>query len=282
MSNTPNRSELIVVDPKKRKSFPDIKELFRYKDLFVVLAWRDLRVRYAQTFLGLIWTLIQPLATLAIMVLIFQRALNVDTGDVPYVLFSFAGISAWTYFSFVFKESGNSIIGAGEMIKKIYFPRLVIPLSKAVVGLVDYAVTLLILGFLMIWFSYSPGPAILLLPLFIFMTIICSLTFGIWVSALTIRYRDLQHVVPFVVQFGLFATPVAYPTELVIQRIPKWASILYYLNPMAGVVDGFRWCLFGGSPPHELAYVSYLVIAIMFIGSLYYFKRTERIMADVI
>ena len=282
MSNSPIKLERIVVDPSKRRNFPDLKELLRYKDLFLVLAWRDLRVRYAQTFLGLAWTLIQPLATLAIMILIFSIGMNVESNGVPYPLFAFSGISVWTYFSFVLKESGNSVIGAGEMIKKIYFPRLVIPISKAVVGLVDYLVTLVLLSILMVWYQWIPGPEVIFLPILLVATMISSLTIGIWISALTIRYRDLKHIVPFLVQFGLFATPVAYPSEIVIQRIPTWASTLYYLNPMAGVVDGFRWCLFGGSPPNELAYVSYGVVAVLFVSSLFYFRKTERIMADVI
>ena len=282
MSKSSIHSFKTIVDPKKRNNFPDLKELFRYRDLFLVLAYRDLKVRYAQTFLGLAWALFQPIATLAAMMLIFQKALDIDTGDVPYVLYAFSGISAWTYFAFVLKESGNSVIGAGHVIKKIYFPRLIIPLSKAVVGLVDYCITLVLLTGMMIWYSYVPGPEIFLLPLFILATIISSLTVGIWVSALSIRYRDLQHIIPFFVQFGLFVTPVAYPSELLIERIPKWASFLYYLNPMAGVVDGFRWCLFGGSPPHQLALFSYGVVVVFFIGSLYYFRRSERTLADIV
>lgn len=250
--------------------------------MFLVLTYRDIRVRYVQTFLGLSWALFQPIANLIVMILIFQKALDVDTGNVPYVLYAFAGITAWTYFAFVLKESGQSLIHSSEMIKKIYFPRLIIPLSKAMVGLVDYTIALLILLVLMLWYSHYPGPMIFLLPVFVLATVICSLTVGIWVSALSIRLRDIQHLVPFMVQFGLFATPVAYPSKLVVAQLPKWASTLYYLNPMAGVVDGFRWCLFGGTPPHYLAYVSYGAMIVLLLLGLMYFRRTERVIADLI
>jgi len=271
-----------VVDASKRRYFPDILELFRYKDLLIILAYRDIRVRYAQTVLGLAWTLLEPLATLLISVLIFQKAIQVDTGDIPYVLFAFAGISAWSYFAYILKESGRSIIDASQMIKKIFFPRLAIPVSKAVVGMVDYVVTLLLLTILMISYSYVPGPNWFMLPVFILATMITALTVGIWVGALTIRYRDLQHVVPFFVQFGFFATPIAYPKELVLERIPEWASFVYYLNPMAGIVDGIRWSLFDTAPPDAHSYISYAVILILLITGLFYFKKIERVMADLV
>ena len=271
-----------VVDSDKQKLSLNLRELFNYRDLFLILAYRDLRVRYAQTFLGFLWAFLQPAATLLIFTVVFGKAVKVDTGGVPYPLFAIAGMTAWTYFAFVLNQSGNSIIGAQEMVKKIYFPRLVIPLSKAVVGFVDFAIAFLILAVLMLIYSYMPSANIVYLPIFILLTIISALAVGIWLSALTIRYRDFQHVVPFLVQFGLYATPTAYPAETIIRNLPDWAVAIYYLNPMAGVVEGFRWSVLGGVPPSGFVYISFTLIAILFVSGMFYFRKVERVMADIV
>lgn len=268
----------IVVDAKNNSFRINWKELVTYRDLFIVLAYRDLRVRYAQTFMGFSWALLQPLATLIIFILVFGMAVKVDTGGIPYPLFAISGISMWAFFGFVLNQSGTSIIGAQEMIKKIYFPRLVIPLSKAMVGFVDFGVALVFLILLMFYYGYWPPIQIIFSPLFIFLNIVASLAVGIWLSALTIRYRDFQHVVPFIVQFGLYATPVAYPARLV----PEKYQLIYNLNPMAGVIQGFRWCLFGGSPPDIYFYISLTVIIFLFITGVVYFRRVESVMADIV
>ena len=260
----------------------NLKELFRYKDLFWVLAYRDLRVRYAQTFLGLLWAFIQPLSTLLIISVVFGRFVKVDTGGIPYPVFAIIGVSLWTYFSFVLTQSGGSVIGAQEMVKKIYFPRLVIPLSKAVVGFVDFGVALLLLVGLFFYYRIIPSSNIVFLPIFLILTLISSLAVGIWLSALTIRYRDFQYVVPFFVQFGLYITPVAYPTDVVVSNLPSWASFLFYLNPMAGIIEGFRWCLLGGITPNGYFWVSIGIVFILFISGVYYFRKIERVMADII
>lgn len=246
------------------------------------MAYRDLRIRYAQTALGLLWAFIQPAATLLIFTVVFGRAVKVDTGPIPYPVFAIAGMTAWTYFAFVLNQSGNSIIGAQEMVKKIYFPRLVIPLSKALVGFVDFAIAFLILILLMIFYGIAPSSNIIFLPLFIFLTVIAGLAVGIWLSALTIRYRDFQHVVPFMVQFGLYATPIAYPSETILNNLPDWGVILYYLNPMAGIVEGFRWSILGGEMANEYVWLSFSLVIVLFITALIYFKRVERIMADIV
>lgn len=268
----------IVVDAKRSAFRIDFRELFNYRDLFYVLAYRDLRVRYAQTFLGFLWALLQPLATLLIFVLVFGMAVKVDTGNIPYPLFAVSGIAMWAYFGFVLNQSGNSIIGAQEMIKKIYFPRLVVPLSKAVVGFVDFGVSLLMLVILMIVYGFTPSINILFAPLFMLLNIVAALSVGIWLGALTIRYRDFQHVIPFLVQFGMYATPVAYPARLV----PEKYQLIYNLNPMAGVIQGFRWSVFGGNPPDVYFYISMAVIILLFISSLFYFKKVEDVMADIV
>jgi lipopolysaccharide transport system permease protein len=201
---------------------------------------------------------------------------------VPYPVFAVIGVSLWTYFSFVLSQSGNSIIGAQDMVKKIYFPRLVIPVSKAVVGFVDFAVALIILVALFLYYGITPSSNAIFIPVFILLTIISSLAVGIWLSALTIRYRDFQYVVPFLVQFGLYVTPIAFPTSVVINNLPKWATILFYLNPMAGIVEGFRWCLLGGNLSLDYFWISTGIVFILFITGVYYFRKLERVMADII
>jgi len=274
--------ERLVVDASKPKWHINFKELWAYRDLFYILAYRDLRVRYAQTFLGLLWAFIQPLATLTIFTVVFGKVAAVETNGLPYPLFAVCGMATWSYFSFVLNQSGNSIIGAQEMVKKIYFPRLVIPLSKALVGFVDFAIALLFVVILMFYYGYIPSANIIYAPIFIILTIISALAVGVWLSALTIRYRDFQHVVPFLVQFGLYATPVGYQAKDVIKRLPEWGSFLYYANPMAGIVEGFRWSLLGGAPPSIYAYFSFSIVILLFVSGLLYFKRVEKVMADIV
>ncbi len=272
----------LVVDAHKRPSLLNLGELRQYKDLLYILAYRDLRIRYAQTLLGLLWALLQPLATLTIFTIVFGRAVKVDTGDIPYPLFAVTGVAAWTYFAFVMKEAGNSVIAAQQMVKKIYFPRLVVPLSKALVGFVDFGIALFFVAVLMIYYGYMPSSSLIFLPVFVILNLLAALGAGIWLSALTIRYRDFQHIVPFLVQFGLYATPAAYPAKAVLQSLPEWLVTLYYLNPMAGIIEGFRWTLLGGDPPSAFAYLSFGLIFILFFSSLFYFKRVERVMADIV
>lgn len=272
----------IVVDAKSWNPIPDLRELFSHRDLFLTLAYRDIRVRYAQTVLGLAWAVFQPLVTLLVLVLVFGRAVKVDTFGVPYPLYAVTGVSAWSYFSFVLKESGSSIIGAQEVVRKIYFPRLIIPLSKATVGLIDLAVAL---GVMLIMFpihGYLPGPQALLAIPYLLGIMCAALGVGIWVSALTIRFRDLQHVVPFVIQFGLFATPIAYPAALVTKAFPTWVQVVYFLNPMAGLVEGYRWSLLGVGEPGPLMLVSMATTVLLLVSGLFYFRSMERYLADLV
>ena len=272
----------VVIDASKGFWHLNLRELFDYADLFYTLAYRDFRVRYAQTFLGFAWAFIQPVLTLGVFALLFGRGLQVDTGGAPYLLFAACGFAGWVYFSNVMSQAGGSIIGAQSMVQKIYFPRLVIPLSKAVVGLIDFGISLFIILLLLIVYQYPPSPNIIFLPLFVLAAILSALGVGIWLSALTIRFRDFQHIIPFLVRFGMFFTPVAYPAEIVIRRIPHWLSIIYYLNPIAGIVEGFRWSILGGSPPNMLAYLSFIVVALLFVSSVFYFKKVEKTIADIV
>ena len=271
-----------IIDSNKSVLSLDLRELFHYKDLFYTLSYRDFKVKYAQTFLGFAWAFIQPLMTLLVFALVFSRGLQLDTGNVPYILFAACGLAAWTYFSSVMNQAGGSIIGAQGMVQKIYFPRLIIPLCKAVVGLIDFAIALLVIFGLMVFYRFAPSANLIFLPFFIGLAILAALGVGIWLSALTIRFRDFQNVLPFLVRFGMFFTPVAYPSSLLVDRIPDWALIVYYLNPIAGIVDGFRWSILGTSPPNGLAYISFVALILVFISSLFYFKKVERTIADIV
>jgi lipopolysaccharide transport system permease protein len=272
----------IVVDANKSSFSLNLKELFSYRDLFLILAYRDLRVRYSQTFLGLTWAVLQPLFTLGIFTLVFGRFVKVDTGDVPYPVFALCGMVSWTYFSFVMNQSGNSIIGAQEMVKKIYFPRLVIPLSKAVVGFVDFFIAFILLGMLLIYYNVQISSNVIFLPIFLLLTILSALAVGVWLSALSIRFRDFQHVMPFLVQVGLYATPIAYPGRVVIGTLSEVGVFIFYLNPMAGVVEGFRWSILGQGSLHQGSYISFLMVVVLFVTGLFYFKKVEKIMADLV
>ncbi len=265
-SNSPTKFSTIVTD------------LWNYKDLIAILAWRDYKVRYAQTFLGFVWAFIQPLATLLIFTLIFSRVAKVDTGSTPYPLFAQSGMLAWTYFAFLISQAGNSIVGAQAMVKKIYFPRLVIPISKAIVGLIDFMISLVILIVIGVYYQFVPSANILYLPLFILLLIIGGLGVGIWVSALTVRFRDFTHLLPFMVQIGMYASPVAYAANMVPEKY-QW---LYALNPMVGVIEGVRWSIIGGEAPGQLIFFSIGVMLLLFLTSLWYFKKVERVMADLI
>lgn len=272
----------IIIDADRRIGGLGLGDIIRYRDLFLVLAYRDYRVRYAQTFLGLSWAFLQPAATLLIFTLVFGRAIGIDTGSVPYPLFAVCGMAAWSYFAYVLSQSGTSIIASQEMVKKIYFPRLIIPLSKAAVGFIDFGITTLLILVFMAYYGVAPARTIVFFPFFALMGIVAALAMGVWMSALTIRYRDFQHVIPFLVQVGLYATPVAYPASLVTDSVPPWAGALYFMNPMAGVSEGFRWSLLGTAPPPGISYVSFLIACVLLVTGLYYFKRVERTMADMV
>lgn len=270
---------IIGKSEKRRFNLDFIKELVHYKDLFYTLAWREFRVRYAQTFLGFAWAFLQPLATLAIFFFVFGKAIKVDTGNIPYLVFALTGLTAWAYFSFVVSNAGKSIISESAMIKKIYFPRLVIPLSKALVGVIDFLISFLLLIIAMIYFQVPITTNILWLPLFLILITLVSLGVGIWISALSIRFRDVQHIIPFFIQIGLYATPVAYSANL----IPEKYQIIYYLlNPLVGVIEGFRWCMIGGELHLSYLIYSSIIIFVLFVSALVYFRKVERVMADIL
>tara|TARA_B110001452_G_C15180533_1_gene410069 strand:+ start:274 stop:1122 length:849 start_codon:yes stop_codon:yes gene_type:complete len=270
-----------IISPKKKSLKEMINELIYFKDLFVTLAWRDFKVRYAQTSIGIFWAIIQPLITLLLLSIVFGRFIGIET-TVPHILFTVAGTSLWTYFSYVLTNSGNSIIASQNMVKKIYFPRIIIPISKSVVGFIDFFISLIIMVLLMIFYNYLPSSNIIFAPIFFIFCVISALGIGIWISALTVRYRDFQHIVPFIIQIGIYVTPVAYPAEFAVKNLPSWAASIYYLNPMAGVLQGFRWSLFGGEFPSSLIYISFVSLIILFISGIIYFNNIDDKIADLV
>lgn len=273
-----DKNSTVINTEKKGINF-NLKELIQYKDLFITLAYKEFRVRYAQTFLGFFWAFLQPAATLLIFTFVFGRAIKVDTGNIPYPVFALSGMVVWTYFSFVVSQSGKSLITNQAMIQKIYFPRIILPLSISVVGFVDFIITFALLIIAMLYYGVIPSVNIWYLPIFFIIAIIAAVSTGILISALTIRYRDFQHVVPFIIQIGLYATPVAYSTLY----IPKKYHLIYYcLNPMVGVIEGFRWCIIGEGSIHPYTFISLAFVFILFFIAIYYFKKVERVMADII
>jgi lipopolysaccharide transport system permease protein len=268
-----------IIEANKSNFSLNLKELFEYRELLFMLSYRDFRVRYAHTFLGVLWAIVQPLFTVLILTLIFGKAVKVDTGGVPYPLYAMAGMLAWNYFSFVISQAGNSIISAQALISKIYFPRLIIPVSRSVIGCADFLISFIFLVLLFIYYDFPIHKRIVLLPVMFVLLMLTSLSAGIWLSALTIRYRDVQHIIPFLAQVGLYITPVAYPASMISQEFLS----LYYLNPMASLIDIFRWGLIG-IPLPEPGYIatSMLFMVLLLISGLYYFKRTERVVADIV
>jgi len=254
-------------------------EIYRYRELLWVLAARDIKVRYKQTALGAAWAIIQPVATMLVFSLFFGRLAKVPSDGLPYPVFVYCALLPWQLFSNALVFAGNSLIGSQNLITKVYFPRLVIPVSSMICGLVDFAIAFVVLLLLMAWYGIVPTAAVLTLPFFLVMAFATALAVGLWLSALNVEYRDVRYVIPFLVQFWMFATPIAYPSSLIPQRW-RW---LFGLNPMTGVVEGFRWCLLGtAESPGPTVAVSTVMVTVLLVGGLYYFRRMESRFADVV
>ncbi len=255
-------------------------ELWQYRGLFYFLAWRDILVRYKQTVIGVAWSVIKPLLTMVVLTVVFGKLARLPSGGVPYPILVFAAMLPWQMFSSTLMASSNSLVGNTNLLSKVYFPRLIVPSSTAIVSLVDFAVSFVILAGLMVWYRHAVTWRILVLPLFILLAMITALGFGYLFSALNVRYRDFRHMVPFMVQFGLYISPVGFSTQVV----PENWRLAYSINPMVGVIDGFRWALlgkgFGFYLPGFLLSVAFTVF-IFWLG-LTYFRRLERTFADVI
>jgi lipopolysaccharide transport system permease protein len=268
-----------IIQPTSGWASLRLGELWHYRELLFFLAWRDVKVRYKQTALGIAWAVLQPLLGMVIFTIFFGRLAKVPSDGIPYPLFSYTALLAWQLFAYSLTESSNSVVANERLITKVYFPRLVIPIASVLAGLVDFAVAFVLVIGMMAYYGVRPSWTILTLPLFILFAIATALGAGLWLSALNVQYRDVRYTVPFIAQFWLFASPVAYSSTLVPAR---WRP-LYGLNPMAGVVEGFRWALLGRShAPGAMLWVSVLVVAVILISGLYYYRRMEKNFADVV
>ncbi len=261
------------------------RDLWRYRELFYFLAWRDILVRYKQTVIGIAWAVIRPVLTITILTVVFGRLAKLPSAGVPYPVLVFCGMLPWHFFATAFAESSSSLVTNANMISKVYFPRLVVPAGSVITSFVDFAISGLLLIALMLYYRIPPGSGIVALPLFIVMAVGAALGVGLWVSALMVRYRDFRFVVPFVVQFGLYLSPVGFTSAVAAPHVlpEKW-RVFYWLNPMAGVIDGFRWSILGGInriywPGMAL---SLAVICFLIFTGIRYFRRTEKTFADII
>jgi lipopolysaccharide transport system permease protein len=256
------------------------QDLWRYRELFLFLAWRDILVRYKQTVIGVLWALLRPFLTMLVFTLVFSKLAKLPSEGVPYPILVFAGILPWQFFSSAFSGAGESLVSNAGMISKVYFPRLVIPASAVVVSFVDFLISGIILIGLMVWYGFAPDWRILALPLFIFIAFVVATGAGLWIAALNVKYRDFRYIIPFVVQFGLYISPVGFSSSIV----PEQWRLLYSLNPMVGVIDGFRWAILGGDTQlYWPGFLLSLFLVVVILGSgIVYFRKTEKTFADVI
>ena len=257
----------------------DLWGLWRYRELLWFLTVRDVKVRYKQTALGIAWAVIQPLFTMVVFTVFFGNLARIPSDGVPYPLFSLCALLPWQLFSYALTQSSNSVVQEQRLITKVYFPRLIIPLSSVLSGLLDFGIAFVLLVGMMAWYGVAPGWAVLTVPVFVLFALATALAVGLWLAALNVQYRDFRYTLPFLTQFWMFVSPVAYPSSLVPAR---WRG-LYGLNPMAGVIEGFRWALLGKADPSwQLLAVSVLVVALLLAGGLLYFRRLVRTFADVV
>jgi len=266
------------IDSGSRLLKIDLRKLWSYRALIYIFAVRDLKVQYSQTFLGILWSLIQPLTGLLIFTFFFNYVIQVDTGGIPYPLFAFCGMTSWYFFSALMAQTGTSLMQSQYLIRKIYFPKLILPVSKAVTCMAEFGIAMTLLIIMMVLWGHYPNVNIIFFPLFIGLNLLTGLAVGLWMSALTIRYRDFHHIIPYILNFGIWLTPVFYPSTFLPERI----QYLIYFNPMAGVVSGFRWTLLGGSMPSPYFLFSFFFVCILFIGGLLYFRKMEYKIADLV
>jgi len=273
------RLPTVVIEPREALFNLNLYALWEYRELLYFLVWRDIKIRYKQTVIGAGWAILQPLMTMVIFTVVFGNFAKVPSDGLPYPIFAYTALLPWTYFAQAINRSSESLVSNTNLISKIYFPRLIIPISAALAPLVDFGIAFVILLGMMAWFGISPNWGILSLPLFLLLATMTALAVSLFLSALNVKYRDVRYTIPFIVQVWMFASPVAYPISLVPE---KW-RLLYSLNPMAGVIEGFRWALLGkSSPDFAVMAVSAVVVLILLLGGLVYFKKMERTFADVI
>ncbi|MBN1451220.1 MAG: ABC transporter permease [Anaerolineales bacterium] len=275
----PSTETHIVIEPARVWTSLDLKEIWQYRELLFFLTWRDIMVRYKQTALGAAWAILQPLLTMIVFSIVFGQLAGLPSDGIPYPIFTYTALLPWQLFAFSLTQSSNSLISNQNLITKVYFPRLIIPISSMLAGVVDFAIAFIVLLGMMAYYKVVPTLAILYLPLFILLALASALAVGIWLSALSVEYRDVRYVVPFLTQFWMYATPIAYSSTL----IPDSWRWLYSLNPMVGVVESFRWALLGtGRSVGPMIWASTGMVLILLLGGLIYFRRLEDSFADVI
>jgi lipopolysaccharide transport system permease protein len=267
--------ELIIEPGTIEKNY--WKDLWRYRELFIILSWRDVKVRYKQTVIGAAWSIIRPLLTTIIFTIVFNKVAKLESANAaPYGLMVFAGMLPWQFFANSLSEASNSLVGNANLVSKVYFPRMIVPASSIITSFVDFGISFLILIGMLIYYSYLPSIAFLLLPLFIVFAFIASFGVGLYVTALNVKYRDFRYIIPFVVQFGLYVTPVGYNSAV----IPEKWKLLYYLNPMVGVIDGFRFCILNEKIYWNGFLISTAVSLVLLMLGVWYFRKTEKSFAD--
>lgn len=274
-------NELVIEAGKAERHY--WADLWRYRELFLFLSWRDILVRYKQTAIGVVWAVLKPVLTAIVLTVVFNKIARMPSNGLPPLVFTYVAMLPWQFFSSALAEASNSLITNTNMISKIYFPRLVIPASAVIVCFVDFLISSAILAFLMLWYHLLPGARVLWLPAFTLLAFLASFGVSLWLAALNVKFRDFRYIVPFIVQIGLYASPVAYPSSLVQERYGILVAHLYKLNPMAGVIDGFRWAI-GGDQPLDLygLLAAMLVTAILLFSGITYFRATEKAFADII
>jgi lipopolysaccharide transport system permease protein len=276
--NNQAQTELVIEAGKTEGQY--WRDIWRYRELFYFLAWRDILVRYKQTVIGIAWSIVRPVLTMIVFTIIFGKLAKLPSEGVPYPILVFAAMLPWQFFASSLSESSNSLIGNANLLSKIYFPRIVMPTSVVIVSLVDFFISFVILGILMVWYQFIPDWRIITLPFFLMLALFASLGFGLLLASLNVKYRDFRYIVPFIVQFGLYISPVGFSSSIV---PGKW-RLLYSINPMVGVIDGFRWALLGENIQIYWPgfFLSIVLTMLVFFYGLRYFRKTERTFADVI
>jgi len=269
---------LTVIEPQSGWLSLNLVELWRYRDLFTILVWRDVSARYRQSVLGVGWAVFRPLISAFVFTLVFSVFVKVKT-DTPYPIFAFAALIPWMYFSGAIISVTTSVVNCGGMLSKVYFPRMILPLAAVVSGLIEVAVQLAILGLMMIWYQCLPSVTLFMLPVFVLISVVSAFAVGIWLTALNVKYRDVGMAVPFFLQIGMYLCPILYPIEVV----PERYRVLYSLNPIVGVVDGFRWSVLGGESPAVIPMaISLAITLVLLVSGMYYFRKVEATFADLI
>jgi lipopolysaccharide transport system permease protein len=270
---------LTVIEPKKGWIAFDLREVWKYRELFYFLTKRDIKVRYKQTVLGGLWAIIQPVFTMIVFTLFFGKLAKVPSDGIPYPIFVYAGLLPWTYFANALTASSNSLVGSANLITKVYFPRVIIPASSSLAGLLDFFIAMLVLGVLMVYYQFLPGYGILLFPVLVALTFLFAVAVGLWLSALNVEYRDIRYAIPFLIQIWMFVSPVIYPVSILDEKY-QW---LLALNPMGGLIKTYRASFLGHQPIEwQLLYISASIIVLLFISGLYYFRRMEKTFADFV